>query len=462
MSKILRKIICLSVCCLLTCTFVISANGIASVSTLFDKYEIVSTPDRIPAGADPENLIVYGAADSVYSAYGIEKDEKLFDLDPLWKSVAPYKKGAAVVTDAEGRAVAIINKKGKTEARLTEGYRYNSEYANGLICLVDDSASENGYVLITRKGKTAADHFYEVCGEIAGEKVLIREPGGDFATVNKEGKKESINLTYLARTEDGISFKNGVHIGSEGNVLAADGKQIFENKGYGKLSPIDKRTVLAALDGKVYFTDIKSGAQTELEGGAELGEFLYTSGEVQNGAVFVGNTEKGFLYEIKTGKKISTAVSEFSGFSGDYAGVKLENGKYGIMKTDGKLVTEGFDYISNTANGFAVGVKNGESETAVFVICPEKTEEEVFTAKLFDDLSASGNKVTLSAGADTLSVVKTDNGNVYIKTDEGEGVILAHKKENDPKTAIILVIISLFAVLVVAVSLGDYAKRKRK
>ena len=458
----------------LLCILIILTMTGAVQPDVFEKYEIVSTPERSVAGIDAKGLMVYGKYDNVITAYDLLTDSAAFELGANQDKVAPFNgDGTAVITGKTGYAATIVAKDGTILAQLPEGYIYSAEYGCGFICLIDKNATENVYTLIDRKGNIIAEHFFEPACELKNGDIIIRNTGGGYSLVKTDGSVTEIPYMVNVQIEDAVSLYTGVYVSTDGNVYSYNNKLIYTNKGFERISPVNEKYALGVknIDNtpERYIIDIKNGKETKLADNGLFGGYIYTKGNVCNDRAFVGNSEKSVLVNLKNGKVISSPVTDYSGFCAEMATVKTaEEGKcYTFMNCDGELVGGSYHFASSFEKGYSV-IAEKVSHLVMVSIINEKGKkihmESVFTPDFYTD---ERKPVHITRGFDgctfdEVSVEKMSNGNFCVDNRQGNSYVYVYLGEGNPVTKALAAICALAAMAAVALSVGRNVKRKRE
>ncbi len=440
----------------------------------FNKYEIVSTTERSVAGIDAKGLIVYGKNNDKVTAYDLLTDSPVFDLVASQDKVAPFNSdGTAVVTGKEGYASAVVSKNGTILAQLPEGYVYAGEYRCGFICIIDKNATENVYTLIDRKGNIIAEHFYEPACELKNGDIIIRNTGGGHSLVKTDGSVTEMPYMLNIQIEDAVSLNTGVYVSTDGNVYSYNNKLIYKNRGFDHISPIDENYALGIKHiengSKRYIIDIKDKKETELLDQGLFDGYIYTRGNVCNDRVFVGNSVKSVLVNLKNGKILSSPVTDYSDFYGDIATVKTGDEKkpYRFMNCEGEFVGSSYDFASSFENGYSV-VAEKASHLVIVSIMNEKGKkvhmESVFSPDVY---SADKQPDYVTEGFskcrfDEITVEKTVNGDFCIYNRNGNSYVYVNKGGGNPVSKALAVICALCAMVAVILSIDRSMKYNNK
>lgn len=449
--------------------------GAESFTTAFNKYELISTSERVVAGVDPEALIAYCINEGAVGAYDITEDIKLFDFDENWGRVAPfYEDGTAVVIDREGMVLGFVSQKGKIVADIRGEYAYSNEYSNGFVCLIDKAAEENVYTIVNRKGEVIADNFFEPECELKDGSIIIANAGGGFSRIMKNGKVENIPINKTIKVEDAVSIYSDIYVGTDGSLYNLSGKLLLENKDYGELSPLTgSRAVAVKTDGTTvrhFVVDIKNKKTTEIKDNGFLTEYVYTTGDMCDGNFFVGNMEKSVLVNAESGEVLSEVVTGYSKFYEKLATVKMEDEKgeaYRFMKSDGTLMEGKYAYATDFSSGYALTVEKSENETLISLVYPNGDKQELYSCDAFDEIKITDKKAVLSVfsengGYNEISVQKTPGGNLYIGGTAGNNYVYAVAGGGSVTTKTVLTVIALLALCVVVLALVNTAHRKKE
>ena len=103
----MKRLICLM--CVVMIMFGTVTTFAEELQSIFNKYEIINTPERIVAGTDASGLIAYVYEDAGVAAYDITEDKKLFVLLGFDLKLAPWYEGSsAVVINSDNEAEGIV------------------------------------------------------------------------------------------------------------------------------------------------------------------------------------------------------------------------------------------------------------------------------------------------------------------------------------------------------------------
>ncbi len=440
----------------------------------FDKYEIVSTPERSVAGIDAGGLMVYGKHEGIITAYDLVTDTPAFDLGENQDRVAPFNSdGTAVITGKEGYAATIVSRNGTMLAQIPEGYSYGREFECGYICIIDKNATENVYTLIDRKGKILAEHFYEPAAELKNGDVIISNAGGGHSLIKTDGTVEKMPYLQNVRIEDAVSLNTGVYVSTDGNVYSYSNELLYKNVGFDRISPIDEHYALGVKNAESnperYIIDIKNKKETKIQDNGLFEGYIYSKGNVCDDKAFVGNSEKSVLVNLKNGKVISAVVSDYSDFCEGIATVRTESEKkpYAFMNCDGEFVGEAYDFASSFEKGYSV-IAEKVRHLVVVSIMNEKGKkvhmESVFARDFYSD---DGKPVYMTEGFkscrfDEITVEKKSGGNFLINNPEGNSYIFVYKGDGNAVVKAIAGIGALVAVAWVVYTVGGRHKRKKE
>ena len=438
--------------------------GVSAKKTvdIFEKYEVVSLPEKAVVGVDAENLIAYCNTQGEIGAYAVDRDEKLFDFEDDWGAVSPFfQDETAVVSDKEGMAIAIINKKGKKICRLPSGYIYSREFSNGLICLIDSTLQENVYTLFNRKGKPVIEHFFEVKAELPGGDILVMNAGGGYLLVSKDGKAVQLPCIIRISYKDGISPDGKTYVGQGGKVYTIKGKEIFSDEDLHFLAPLtDKKVIGVEKNGdttEIFIIDIKSKEKTVLNIPGIKGDFAYASSNISGDSVFITTISGTYLVNIKDGSVLSEKIENCGNF---YEGINrvqtTRDGKtyYRLMNNKGEYLKGEFVFATDMNNGYAVISESNEEAAAIYLMFANGNKELIYQGKSYELVKSLHNKavfVSENIGdkeEKTLVAQKTQNGNIYVNDSLGRGEIYKFKDESAQIKHIVLGISALALIVI--------------
>lgn len=464
----MKKTICL-LCALMLifCTVTAFAEELQS---FFNKYEIINTPERIVAGTDASGLIAYVYEDAGVAAYDITEDKKLFVLLGFDLKLAPWYEGtSAVVINSDNEAEGIVSRKGEYIARFPVGYSYAGEFKNGFICLINKNVTENVYNLFDRKGKLIIGDFFAPECELDDGSVIISNMGGGFSKISKKGKVSEFKCAKNVLIEDAVSVHNGVYVSTDGNIYNAHNKLIYENTGGGVISPIDENYALVAMgeDQGRYIINIKEDKKVKISDYNVFDSFVYSGGEVSEGAAFVGNSEKSVLVSMKTGAVISPEVKWYSPFYDGTCAVEFMDGSYGYLNSKGEIISEMFDYASGFENGYAVAINKTSDKTEVFVILRNGEKKEIYSLNPYKELEIFKNKAAFTVvdekGIENeVTLQKTNEGNLYVGGNMTPGYIFELTGKNTDFSDILMYVVIVCACAYIVILGVKAVKRKKK
>ncbi len=458
----IKKIFVAILCIFLISSIFVNAEELQSI---FNKYEIINTPERIVAGVDASQMLVYVRDEMGIGVYDITEDKKLFDVDSS-KKLGPWKDNSAVLIDKDGNVEGIISKKGKLIAEFSGSYAYAGEFENGLICLIDKTLTENVYSLTDRKGNFIVQGFFAPECELFDGSIIISNMGGGFSKISKKGKITPFNCAKNVLIEDAVSKQNGVYVSTDGNIYDAQNKLLYKNNLQFQLAPINEEYALCTNMEKKYILELKSGTLVEINDNGIFESYVYSGGEVSGECAFVGNSEKSVLVNLKSGELVSPQLLSYSPFYNGASSVKFTDGSFGFIDNNGRVISEKFDYVSNFKYGYAVAIKKSESEAKVFVITKNGNQREIYSTKAYYSINFDTSKTVFSVKGENgiindVAVQKTTDGNLYVGSNLNGGYLFQLRSEGASTKIVTGVLILLAGAYIVALGLKNYSRRKK-
>ena len=437
----------------------------------FEKYEYISTPERTIVGIDATGLVIYGKdLQGVVTAYDARTGSELFALGENQNKVASFfSDGTAVITGKEGYTGSIISKDGTILAQLPEGYAYSSEFANGLICLIDKSVAENVYSIIDRRGNIIVSNFYAPECELESGEIIITNAGGGYSIINSEGEIKPFECRKTVSIEDAVSRTSGIYVGIDGHLYTHEGELIFKNFDYGQLSPIYRKYALAVKNGEEenehYVIDIKEDKIISLEENEIFNGYIYSGGNSCMGRAFVGNSEQSVLVDLKSGKVISSPVTEYTKFYYNKCAVALpgEEKSYRFLTYEGDFVGESYIFGTDFSGGYALAVEERENDTAVYAFYSNEEKYEIYNFGKVKSAETSLQKAvfTTEDGQEIL-LQKTKSGNILIENSLGSHYLYVLKDKGNITVKTVIILTAIMAAMLIAVALLYTAIRKEK